>query len=440
MEDTGTTGISSAPEADADAEATPETNEATKITPPSSPAKKTNVLGNRLASGMQSVADKSKQAFSKAENTVQTAAKAAGNLSIKTATLAAKAVKQGGQQVTSTISKTVRKVESSEDLPEAPSSDELSEPASRSLAPSEAPLGPDTTNSNIDSIHHDGDDRGLKRFASSFSSSSVGMNDDHLIVWAVVASIAFVHTMPNLGVIVHERTVPLPVALSWMLVAFTVGMEVDGAMLVETIKYYLLGPNLATAPTASASSTTRDPTMDITNAMTERSYSESVAGRRPNPIRFVSRFLPVTPRNPKVKSQQPKTSLKRSNTSREQALKHVRLNKMFVRRLARFGRTPKEAGSKEGEDGGESSPTIETTSAETSQSMMHGIGQMDSSHTDATVLLSKIHVQRMSQLRGLDIFLTDCAEAVMSSHPFLLRYVRMKKGMNEGMNGFFLLG
>jgi hypothetical protein len=410
-----------------------------------SPATSKNAaLSHRLALGIQSVAGKSKQAISKGGTAAKHAAQAAGSISKKAATTSFNSVAQGSQQMASSFSKTVlphgtssssidkihrNKVDSSS-LPEAsersnPVTESTPEPSPSSVQPEEPPVP--TTESNASTVIHRNDDKHLNYSSLSLSAGMVAFDDDRLILWVLVASISFVETLQNLRGIFYENSVPLPVVGAWMLVAFTVGMEVDRAVLVETIKYYVLGAHLATnssSTTDTASTTTPATMMNGTNLSSWDDIMMTKGGR--NPVQMVSRFMSShRRRNKEGVARPPQTSLNRSRSLQDQVLRNMRFDAPFVGRLARFGRKSKEAAAKTKDVAMKTKDvtvkTMETATGEKDKS--HGLGRMDSEHSSATLLLNKMDVQPLCRLRGLDIFQTDCAEAQMSSHPFLVRYV-----------------
>jgi hypothetical protein len=53
----------------------------------------------------------------------------------------------------------------------------------------------------------------------------------------------------------------------------------------------------------------------------------------------------------------------------------------------------------------------------------HGIGSIIRNDARADVLQQKMDFEPLFTLRGVDVFQTDCAEAEMGTHPFLIKYV-----------------
>lgn len=354
-------------------------------------------------------------------------AKEAQNQITRAATTTVRTVKQGGQQVAKTVVRHFAPTKDGSELADDNPSDSNQPsnlgahkrtPSSTSSEPpmEGPPMVPDNSTTNNCASGS------LERIASSIffdKSNVVGLDDDRMVFWVVVASVTFVATVQNLGVIAHEKTVPLSVAGAWMLLAFTVGMEVDGAILVETIKYHLLGPNLA----AVSDTTTPDSTMvGLTNAISEP-ISEDIRGRKRNPVRFVSRWL--TSRRHKETppdSSTTRTVLRRTTSYHARVLNSMPFDAIMVLHLSRFGRRKVEHATNQHE--GPGTGKMEHKFDDEASKKGEAMGRMDSEKISATVLLSKTNVHPACRLRGLDIFLTDCAESPMSTHPFLLRYVK----------------
>ena len=116
------------------------------------------------------------------------------------------------------------------------------------------------------------------------------------------------------------------------------------------------------------------------------------------------------------KARTPRTCLERSNSVQEQTHRQMRFNAAFLRRLSHIGH--------HGKPGLEEVSSV-SDSSETSTFPMSGeegdLGSMDLDAIQATVLLTKMQAQPLGRLRGVDVFLTDCAECEMSTHPFLIR-------------------
>ena len=67
-------------------------------------------------------------------------------------------------------------------------------------------------------------------------------------------------------------------------------------------------------------------------------------------------------------------------------------------------------------------PSKETEQTEEEEGQ-HGIGAIIHNDSRADVLRQKMDFEPLFKLRGVDIFLTDCADQEMGTHPFLMKYV-----------------
>ncbi len=349
----------------------------------SSPTKQ---MTQRLASGMHTMADKSKGALHSAAHTV-------GALSKKAATSAANTVKHGTHLAALPFKDTLKDTRESEPQDKSVTLEPtvLNTPTLIPTLTDEVSARPVDANQHnlLSSMLH-------PRSSMSFQDSGY-VDDDRMILWIVVASVAFLQTIQNLGIIFYENVVPFSVVLAWMLVAFTAGMEVDATILVQEIKYRVLGPNLVKLERSSSI----EPMESTTNMSTAQSAR---IARRRNPIRIFQKMM-SSPTN------KPHTCLARSLNRQDRRKRNMRFDSLFVHRLSHFGRNK----SKD-----ETTISLETTTT-TAEEESDGLGRVDLDDAQATVLLSKMQVEPLCQLRGIDIFLTECAESEMSTHPFLRR-------------------
>lgn len=251
---------------------------------------------------------------------------------------------------------------------------------------------------------------------SSISLGSLAwlrIDSDRMIIFVVVASIAFFETLKNLNGIFHENVAPLSVLWTWMLVAFVVGTEVDGDVLVEELKLRFLGPELA----KKKPTTTTVPTEALALTNAEILPVASARSRSMHPVRFLRRVS--------VKSTKP---VKKPQTilriPTKEVIQSMHFDATFVRRLSRFGRraeTIQEDAPLKSDDHKDDSLPLGGSDRQAIKEQVHSMGSMESEHTNATMLLSKMHVHPLGSLRGIDIFLSESAEESMSDHPFLIR-------------------
>jgi hypothetical protein len=234
--------------------------------------------------------------------------------------------------------------------------------------------------------------------------------DDRMIIWIVVASIALVQTMENWRDI-HGNTLPLSVALAWMLVAFTAGMEVDGNVLIEEVKTKVLG--LEPLKKAEAVST------PVPRSMREAGHMLAAEPQKPRTNFFGRVFRRSQKSIVKISNINQLTVLRRSKGQKNREEHASKFDKNLVRRLSRFGRKPAVPTTREQAVSSSVHPTIHETPEGMPSVGEHTIGATDLSGATADQL--KVDIKPLCQLRGLDIFLTDYAEQQMTSHPFLLK-------------------
>lgn len=345
------------------------------------------LLGKRLVTGFHTVTDKSKGAL-------QSAAHAAESLSKNVVTSAAKTVKQGAQRVTFPFKDTKKEIGRGTESFPITKATEPNEPTMQESTP------PEPHHDLLDNSRNNLLFFNMTSSTSEVSLQSIAMDNDRMILWVVVASIAFMQTLQHLNTIVSDRTVPLAVVCAWMLVAFTVGMEFDGSVLVQEFKYLVLGSPLG----ESVEEATTEP-LHLTNEISVAPTKDGFRHR--NPVRFLQRSVMAS------KTRGPHTCLERSISVQEQTQRQMRFNAAFLKRLSQIGlhTKAKEEASVSKSD---------TATVQISPGEEGDLGSIDLDVIQATVLLTKMQAEPLCRLRGVDVFLTDCAEAEMSTHPFLL--------------------
>jgi hypothetical protein len=230
---------------------------------------------------------------------------------------------------------------------------------------------------------------------------------DGMIIWIVVTSIAIVQTMENLSGIL-SNSFPASTVWAWMLVAFTAGLEIDANVLVQLIKTRVLGLK-----------EDETPTLPRNRSITLESLDEPAElGGNPRQESFLRRVLRRNQTRVLFASIRTPTVLKRRTSTRQQS---VALDVNLMRRLSRFRRKSydEELTSTSTQPTADEGTTLETETAPRQQE--HPIGGHDLNEAQADVLIEKMSVKPLFDLRGLDVFLTDNADQEMSTHPFLLK-------------------
>jgi len=381
---------------------TRESSTSSSSTSLSSSLPSTKLMTVRLASGVKGMAEKSKVALHTAANT-------ANHLSKKATTSATNTVKQGVQLVVSPWKEI--KTDSTGRNVEIPSTtverEDTRIPPSTTILSSTSSSSSETTKEEINKDFKTTEKSQTKHFSNWIPSfPNIVVDEDRMILWIVVSSIFFLQTIQNIHSIVYDTVLPFSVVGSWMLLAFTVGMEVDGTILIQNIKYYFLGPNSVTRNRPDS----MDP-MDNTTNLTMVPLESSTLKR--NPIRFLHRMVSLPSTTTRL---QPYTCLERSIKDQDRIRRNMQFNALLVRKLVHFGRKQPTVETLEGPS---AVPSATTTTTIQDESEVLGLVNLDQSQ--ATVLLTKMPVQPICRLRGIDIFLTDCAESEMSTHPFLLK-------------------
>jgi hypothetical protein len=221
--------------------------------------------------------------------------------------------------------------------------------------------------------------------------------DDRVIFWVVVASVFVVRNLENWRSVVQNQF-HLELVLAWMLVAFSVGLEVDLNVLIGKFKMQVLGleepSSLGEAKSLSHTAHEAMAKFGIKSLLGQASRKSREAFRQINP----------------------KTALKR----KQSALRHEKIIVYHInlrRQLHRF-RHKRDHGAEEELGSEEAEPSDSALSREVGH---HTIGSYDLGKASADKLRDKVEVEPLFRLRGLDIFLTDFAEEEMATHPFLLK-------------------
>lgn len=216
---------------------------------------------------------------------------------------------------------------------------------------------------------------------------------DQAICRIVVASIFAVRNLENWQGLAQNQ-LPFDLVLTWMLLAFLVGLELDLGFLIAKMKVQILGleePQLIEG--AKVVSTT--------------SRSESGSG-----FECMSFLFGQSSRNSKKAQRQKDSATCLSTTQLE---KNVAYNINLRDRLSRFGygRVENTGGYLEGEE------------AELSNSLpterMNGLDGVGEACTVKTPTEPEVEVAPLFRYRGLDIFRTDSPENEMATHPYLLQ-------------------
>jgi hypothetical protein len=238
---------------------------------------------------------------------------------------------------------------------------------------------------------------------------------DETIVWIVVASIVLSSMVDHWREILANQF-PASVVLAWMLVAFCVGQKMDPEIWSDFLETKVMGitkvSEAASAAAADVPHYVLDPTMPSSQVRQHRlGFLQSLMRQRQ------STKLPRLP--------VAFTNLNRGRKLRDSSQKQVSkftIDRNLMKRLPMFrrkGRSPSAP---------EEITTITTTPVSSSSSIKPMspmsskvmLGTFDLKDTNADSLVDQV-TDPLCELRGMDLFLTECAEEKMTTHPFLLK-------------------
>ena len=254
------------------------------------------------------------------------------------------------------------------------------------------------------------------------SSRSEGSMEDHMILWIVVASVVILQILENFNSICANE-IPVSVVMAFMLLGFTIGLEIDEKTLMKEIKINLLGLH-ETSLTSSSAKLAKRGSFSVRAASSDTDVGTKFTR---NPFtRFFRR------RQESLQSRTPaKTALHRKQSQDINDEKNKKFDVNLLRRLQRFrSRTESSIPSSfDSVDGCDDATIGAVTGASRRDKSAikpgstRTIGSTDVSMAHADVLLKKLNIEPLFQLRGLDVFLADVSEPEMSNHPFLIKYV-----------------
>lgn len=211
--------------------------------------------------------------------------------------------------------------------------------------------------------------------------------DDHMILWVVAVSIAVVRTMENWHAVI-SNSVPISVVFSYTLVAFLLGLEVDAKVLLNDLKARVLGLE------------TREKSIVAFEPIQQHDTI-------PNNRTFLEQFF----RRDAVRLPKLRTNLRRSRTLQERQ-QSFSFDSNLINRLSKRFRHNKRVESL--------GPPISAGGVPQSTGEDQDIGAIQGD-ARAQVLLQKMDFEPLFHLRGVDVFLTDCPELEMGTHPFLTK-------------------
>jgi hypothetical protein len=386
----------------------PEKEEASNAEPPSlndedEIVKKPNNLASSVAQAAKSATERGKALTSKGLKTPMDVAKSVARAASKTAKQGTEIAKKVSNGLIETEKKVAKSISGRTSLAGSPKSSN----GELSRLRDEVPLQPQEEEGSKDSsVRNVASKEKVTTwdFQTKVESAVLG---DGMIIWIVVASIAIVQTMENLSGIL-SNSFPASTVLAWMLVAFAGGLDIDANVLVQLIKTRALGLKEDETPTLS-----------MNRGVTLESLDEPAELReKPGLQFFLRRVFRRNQTMVRLASIRTATALKRKKSTRQQS---IALDVNLMRRLSRFGRKSheEELTSTSTQPTADEGTTLETETVPHQQE--HPIGGYNLNEAKADLLIEKVSVEPLFDLRGLDVFLADNAEEEMSTHPFLLK-------------------
>jgi hypothetical protein len=220
---------------------------------------------------------------------------------------------------------------------------------------------------------------------------------DDTIVWIVVASIVLSSTVDHWRDILANQF-PVSVVFTWMLVAFCAGQEIDPEFWSDFLETKVLG--ITKAPEAADVQVPRDIPEEVP------AMAAQVRGG------FLQKLMRQSTKRSRLPV--PFTNLNRGRKRDSQQVSKFTIDRNLMKRLPMFRRKSKSPVPKVPP---ESSKPASPTSSPTPSKVM---GAFDLKDTNADSLVDQV-MDPLCELRGMDLFLTDCAEEEMATHPFLLK-------------------
>eukprot|EP00980_Cylindrotheca_fusiformis_P013096 scaffold3281_cov129-Cylindrotheca_fusiformis.AAC.15 len=236
----------------------------------------------------------------------------------------------------------------------------------------------------------------------------VANDQDRRIIWIVVASIFVVRNFENWHEVVDNKF-SFDLVFVWMLAAFLLGLELDMSFLIGRMKAQIFG-------------------LEETQQMGMGHFFSIETAEKVGRRFGIKSFLAQESKEPQatIANCFPKTCLqshKPPSKQKQKVVYHVNL----TRRLASRFRANRDQGLDANSDSTESGDETEITSTSNSSLLTEVTDQTEGYNnarkTGAVKLPNEfeVEVEPLFRLRGLDIFLTDCAEEHMGTHPYLLK-------------------
>lgn len=277
-------------------------------------------------------------------------------------------------------------------------------------------------------------------FASGSVKIKLEIREDHVIIWSIVGSVAVVKTLDHWSS-VYSTNFPFSLLFAWMLVAFAAGTAVNVDVLIEKVKSNLLG---LTEPDKGGEHVDMIPLVRHVSFAPQESPGidgdgEGIGnGAREGGVPGLGFVRNVFRREVQRKSM---TVLRGRNKETHKQKKNIFSIKIMKKLQKRFasGKTLEKSPKQELQMAPSVLPERTNTprpvtnrhiqevenndSTDTTTSNEYSMGGCDPTGTRADTLMQKLSIDPVFQLRGMDVFMTDCAEHDMATHPFLLKYV-----------------
>jgi hypothetical protein len=231
-------------------------------------------------------------------------------------------------------------------------------------------------------------------------TETTGLKDE-TIVWIVLASIVLSSMVDHWRKIL-ENQFPASVVMAWMLVAFGVGQKIDPEILSNFLETKVLGI------TTKASDDAGRVPADVPQNVPDMPAEIQVVGFWQGMVRQQSAKRPRLP----VAFTSLNRGRKRDSQQQPQVSKFT-INRNLMKRLPMFRRKSRSPAPK-------ATTTPVSFSEPTAPTSSNVMGIFDLNDTNADSLVDQV-TDPLFELRGMDIFLTDCAEETMMTHPFLLK-------------------